>query len=163
MRKTTWQCLLISMSLLLILLQMSSSLVVFSGVFIHSDEVLISPFTCPERYNVYGADCGITTDIIIITLGLYVPLVLVAFALLSMLFAAYARDGAAMGLSMALQAASSLLIHAGIIGFLVLYQSYVTWEHMTLSFYLCVGVQVQLVITTVLTWMTRRHLKPDWE
>ena len=165
-----------SVFLLLIFIQMSTSLLCFGGVFIRSKEAVISPYQfCPAQQHGYlscngwdrsvvtGAESKITINILrqLVILSLYIPVVLVAFALLAMLFAAYARDRAAYWFSMACQAASSLLFMTGIIGFLVLNQSYVSWEHMTTWFYICVGVQVQLVVTTVLTFVSRK--KCDWE
>lgn len=175
-RRPTRLSLWISVFLLLIFIQMSTSLVRFGGVFIHSNEALISPYHfCPTQQHgdlscngwywsfVTGAESEITINILrlVVILSLYIPVVLVAFALLAMLFAAYAKDRAVLWFSMTCQAASSLLFLNGIICFLVLYQSYVSWEHMTIWFYLCVGVQVELVIITVVTFVSRKTC--DWE
>lgn len=170
----TW----ISMLLLLILIQMLSSLVLSGGVFILSNETLIKPtlfclihqhgeLSCDNWHRIpaSGADSEIKINILttVVILGLYVPLVLVAFALLCMLLAAYAKDRAALWFSMALQAASSLFILTGVVVFLLLNQLYVSWEHMTPWFYVCVGVQVQLVVVTALTCVLGRRLPSDWE
>lgn len=169
----TW----ISVLLLLILIQMLTSLVLFGGVFILSNETLISPtlfclihqhgeLSCDNRYRnpASGADSEIKINLrTVVILGLYVPLVLVAFALLSMLLAAYAKDRAALWFSMALQAASSLLILTGVVAFLLLNHLYVSWEHMTPWFYVCVGVQVQLVVVAALTLVLGKRLPSDWE
>eukprot|EP00064_Thunnus_orientalis_P002084 superscaffoldBa00000144_g2091 len=168
LRSPTCCSIWISMFLLLIFIQMLTSLMVFNGVFIFSSEALIDPSYLNVThqhgglfcYRWYNYSCILST---IVTLGLYVPVVLVAFALLSMLLAAYAKDRAALWVCMACQAASSLLILTAIIAFLLLYQSHVSWEDMTLSFYTCVGVQVQLTITTVLTRVSGRRLTSDWE
>lgn len=149
----------ISVLLLLIFIQMLTSLVLFGGVFILSDETLISPFLfCVtlhrgERFCHREADSELKTNALttVVILGLYVPLVLVAFALLSMLFAAYAKDRGTLQCSLACQAASGLLILTGIAGFLLLNQFYASWEHMTPWFYVCVGAQLELVFTTALT------------
>lgn len=170
----------VSAFLLLVFVQMLNSLVLSAGVFILSSEALISPFhfclmrhgdlSCDRwhRNPVSGAEPEIKINILatVVILALYVPVVLVAFALLAllaMLLAAYAKDRAALWLSMACQAASSLLILTGIIGFLVLNRTYVSWENMTLWFYICVGVQVELVIITALTCASGRRLTSDWE
>lgn len=169
----TW----ISVLLLLILIQMLTSLVLFGGVFILSNETLISPtlfclihqhgeLSCDNRYRnpASGADSEIKINLrTVVILGLYVPLVLMAFALLSMLLAAYAKDRAALWFSMALQAASSLLILTGVVAFLLLNHLYVSWEHMTPWFYVCVGVQVQLVVVAALTLVLGKRLPSDWE
>lgn len=166
----------ISLFLLLIFVQMLTSLVLSAGVFVLSSEALISPFhfcfkhrhgdlSCDGWHGNRGAESEIKINILAtaVILGLYIPVVLVAFALLAMLLAAYAKDRAALWLSMACQAASSLLILTGIIGFLVLNRSHVSWENMTLWFYMCVAVQVQLVIITALTRASERRLTSDWE
>lgn len=168
----------ISVFLLLIYIQMLTSQVLFAGVFILSEETLISPFLfcvtrqhgelyCGEWYRSpeYGAESELKINILtpLVTLCLYVPVVLVAFALLAMLLASYAKDGATLWFSMACQAASSLLILTGLIAFLLLNESYVRLEHLTLWFYICVGVQVQLGIVAVLTHEAGTRLTSDWD
>lgn len=164
-RKATAFSLWISLILLLILIQMLTSLMLFAGVFIFSDDALISPFHWWYQSDVSGAESegNMDTPSIVLILILYVPLVLVAFALLAMLLAAYAKDKAALWFSMASQAASSLLILTGIVGFLIFYWSYVSSERMTIGFYICVGVQVELAVITVLSWLLGRRLTSDWE
>lgn len=177
-RRPTRRLCWMSMLLLLVLLQMLTSLVLFAGVFIHSDEAVISPFgfcligqrgklSCYEshRSSVSGAESEVKINIltVVVTLGLYVPVVLVAFALLAMLLAAYAKDRAALWFSTACQAASSLLILTGIIAFVVLNQTYVRWDYLTPWFFLCVGVQVELAITAGLTRASGTRLTSDWE
>lgn len=164
-RKATAFSLWISLILLLILTQMLTSLMLFAGVFIFSDDALISSFHWWYQIDVSGAESEGNVDppSIVLILTLYVPLVLVAFALLAMLLAAYAKDKAALWFSMASQAASSLLILTGIVGFLIFYWSYVSWERTTIGFYICVGVQVELAVTTVLSWLLGRRLTSDWE
>lgn len=164
----------ISVSLLLVFIQMLTSLVLFAGVFIHSDRTLVSPFrlcltsqpgepSCEEWYTSPVSGAGPSVFTAVVALCLYVPVVLVAFALLDMLLAAYAKDRAALWFSAACQAASSLLLLTGTVGFLLLYHSYVSWQHMTSSFYNCAAVQVELVITAVLTRVLGRRLTSDWE
>lgn len=179
-KRTTGRSFWISVFLLLIFTQMLTSLVLYSGVFILSNEALISPFcfclkhvgqhgepSCNRWYRspVNGAESKIKINFLttVVTLGLYIPVVLVAFALLAMLLATYAKDRAALWFSMACQAASSLLILTGIVSFLLLNQSYVSWQHMTLWFYICVAVQVELVIVTALTHVSGRRLTSDWK
>ncbi len=164
--RLTW----ISVFLLLIWVQMLTSLVLSAGVFVLSDEALISPFrfclirgepSCDgwRRDPASGAESEIKINILatVVILALYVPMVLVAFALLATLLAAYARDGATLRFGMACQAASSLLILTGIIGFLLLNRSHASWENMTLWFYICVGAQVELAIATALTRASGRR------
>ncbi|XP_059191975.1 uncharacterized protein LOC131973874 [Centropristis striata] len=177
-KRSTALSVCISVFLLLIFIQMVTSLVLYAGVFILSNEVLISPFHfCLIHQHgelscggwpwciVSGAECEIKMNIptTVGILSLYVPVVLVAFALLAMMLASYTKDRMARWFSMVCQAASSLLILTGIISFLVLYHSYVCWENMTIWFYICVGVQVELVIITVLTCVSGMRLTSDWE
>ena len=168
----------ISVFLLLIFIQMLTSQMLFAGVFILSDETLISPFlfcvtredgelSCGERYRSPedGAESELKINILtpLVVLCLYVPVVLVAFALLTALLASYAKDRAALRFSMACQAASSLLILTGLAAFLLLNESYARLEHMTLGFYTCVGVQVQLGFVAVLTHLAGTRLTSDWD
>ena len=158
----------ISMCLLFILAQALASLFVSAAVFIRTEDVLISPFQMCLRcedgelrcFPLLGAETGITIDILgnVVILCLYIPLVLVAFSLLTMLFMAYTKDVSLLWCSVLCQAASSLLILTGIILFLILNLQFVAWKNMTLWFYIYVGVQVELVITTVLTYVSRRRL-----
>lgn len=92
----------------------------------------------------------------------YFPVVFVAFSFLAMLIATYTKDRAPIRYSLALQVASSLLTLAGIILFVAYYHSYFGLKDMTVLFYGCVGVQVELVVTSVLTYMSARKL-PDGE
>ncbi|CAB1440992.1 unnamed protein product [Pleuronectes platessa] len=134
-----------------------TSLFLFAAVFIRSDDVLISPFRICLTHEHAEMHCtpfsGAVFEVKII-LCLYVPLVLVAFSLLAMLFAAYTQDRALLWCSVLCQAGSSLLIMTGIIVFLLLNLPFVAWENMTLWFYIYVGVQVELVITTLMTSLT---------
>lgn len=157
----------ISAVLLLIFIQMLISLVVFGGEFICSSEIAISPFHfCLIHHGEKFCDVwqGPTSDIkvdvvtVVIIVSLYVPLVFVAFALLTTLFAAYGRDGLLLCLSGVLQAASSLLILTGVIAFLVLNQSYLSWKHMTIWFYSCCGVHIELTAVTLLTLVSTKKL-----
>ncbi|KAL3061662.1 hypothetical protein OYC64_009754 [Pagothenia borchgrevinki] len=175
-RRSTWLCFGMSVFLLLIFMQMLTSLVQYAGVFILSNETLISPFhfclarphgelSCNDcHWNALSrGESGMEMCLLdmVVYLGLYIPVVLVAFALLAMLLAIYGKDITVLWFSMACQAASSLLILTGLIVFLVQFQSYVSWEHLTIWFYVCVAVQVQLVIITVLTYVLRKRLSSD--
>ncbi|XP_034735037.1 uncharacterized protein LOC117949120 [Etheostoma cragini] len=157
-RRSTELILWISVFLLLIFIQMLTSLVFFSGVFILSSEALISPFhfcltrqhgelSCNYSRPVSGTESEIKINILALAviLGLYIPVVLVAFALMAMLLTAYTKDTATLSFSLTCQAASILLMLAGVIVFLILYQSYLSWEHMTIWFYVCVGVPLVAV------------------
>lgn len=162
----------ISVLLLVILLQVL--LLHFHGVFIHSNEVLIGPvifcennqygeLICSQRgwsghsgQKMYGIEA-------MLALCFYVPIVLVAFSLLCMLLAAYAKDRTTLQCGMVCQAASALLTLGGIIMFLAYFHSYLSWKDMTLWFYLCVGVEVQLIVTTVLTRVLGQKLTSDWK
>lgn len=166
-RNSTGLCHWISALLLLIFFQMLISLLVFGGEFICSSEIAISPFHfCLIQHGEkfcdvwQGPNSDIKVDIVtaVIIVSLYAPLLFVAFALLSTLFAAYGRDGLLLCLSGALQAASSLLILTGVIAFLVLNQSYLSWKHMTIWFYSCCGVHSELIVVTLLTFVSTKKL-----
>lgn len=169
-------CLWIFVSLLIIISQMLTCLVISGGVFIRSEDILISPFrfcrigqhgelSCDDWYgtSVGGADIKMRVLETLVILALYVPVVLVSFALLAMLLAVYAKDRATLGVSMACQGASSILILTGVIAFLVLHRFHLSWDHMTLWFYVCVSVPFQLVVVTALTHVLREGLTSDWE
>lgn len=173
-KRPTRRSLGISVLLLFIFIQVVTSLVVFAGVFILSNNFLISPLhSCPtheysqlfcHKLNLFSeaeSQIEIITKTVII-ISLYSPVVLVAFALLAMLFVVYTKDRAVLWLSMACQAASSILILTGITVFLLLNQSYVSWGGLTICFYVCVAVPFELIITTVLTCVSGRRAC-DWE
>lgn len=171
LRRPTALLVLISVLLLHIFTQMAYSLLLRCGTFIKSTENVISPFrSCVTReddglscdLSVRGAD-GMDILAVGVILCLYSPLVLVAFALLSMVFAVYTKDSATLLCSFACQALSSFLVLSGVALFLLLNKSYIKWEDMTLGFYICVGVHVQLVLVTAMTFFTRRRLPSDWE
>lgn len=160
--------------LLLILLQIL--LLHFAGVFINSKEVRFGPaFFClysqddeplcdQQERDFYPHSFSWRTIIYaMMPLCFYVPIALVAFALLSLLFSAYGKDRGTLWCSLALQAASCLLILGGIIVFLIRFRSYVSLENMTVWFYLCLGVEAMLILTTVLTWILGRKLTSDWK
>lgn len=174
-RRPLKRCVWILALLLLIFLQMFTSFLLSGGVFINSHKPPVLPFllclilqhgdlSC-HKWLTTTANSEIPINILqqVVTIILYIPLVLVAFAWLSMLLGVYAKDRAAIGLSMALQAASSLLILIGLTAFLLLNLLYMNWEHMALWFYALVGVQVELVFLTTQTWVTRKMLPSDWE
>lgn len=169
-RRPTALLVWIAALLLHIFTQMSYSLLLRGGTFIVSTETVISPFlfcvtdehdiSCD--LSVRGAD-GLDILAVVVILCLYIPLVLVAFALLSMVFAVYSKDRATLVCSFACQALSSFLFLTGVALFLLLNKSYIKWEDMTLGFYICVGVYVQLALVTAMTYLTRRRLPSDWE
>lgn len=150
----------ISVLLLLILCQMLTSLVVFGGEFISSNEMAISPFHfCLIQHGErfcdvwYQPDSDIKGGIFrtVMIFSLYLPLVFVAFALLSTLFAAYGRNSTLLWFSAALQAASSLLILTGVVAFVALNHLHLSWEHLTIWFYFCPGVHLELAFAAALT------------
>lgn len=156
--------------LLLIFIQMLTSLVVFGGEFICSNEMTISPFhLCPIQHGKKVCDVwqqpNFDTKVVILTaliiVSLYTPLVFVAFALLSSLFAAYSSNGTILRLSVALQAASSLLILIGVFTFTVLNQPYLSWKDITIWFYICYGAHLQLVVSTVLSHVFAKKLNSE--
>lgn len=167
LRNSTSLCYWILVLLLLILIQMLTSLVVFGGEFICSSETVISPFRfCLNQHGEkfcdiwQQPDSDIKGDIFrtVIIFSLYVPLVFVAFALLSTLFAAYGRDRTLLWLSAALQAASSFLILTGVISFVALNHSYLSWEHLTIWFYICCGAHLELAFAAALTCVSTDKL-----
>lgn len=170
LRNSTSLCYWISLLLLLlILVQMLTSLVVFGGEFICSREAAISPFhfcliqhgekSC-DVWKQPGPDIKWDTFRTVIILSLYAPLVLVAFALLSTLLAAYSRSRALLWLSAALQTASSLLILTGVIAFVALNHSYLSWENLTIWFYICSGVHFELGFAAALTCVSADKMRP---
>lgn len=174
-------CVGIILFLGLIYIQMLLSLVCFGGQFISSNEILISPFrfclsdpggellcdrwqrlpVSAEAQAQSETKTNITKTMII--LCLYIPLVLVAFALLSMLLAVYGKDRPTLMCSAACQAPSSLLTQIGIVTFLLFNQQYVSWEHMTVWFYISLGTGVQLLVLALLTCHAGRRQISDWQ
>lgn len=166
-------CVWILVLLPVIFVQMLTSFLLSVSVFIDSRKPLMLPVLILQHGDV--SLCNTWPTILdtppetpiniltqVVTIILYTPLVLVAFAWLSMLLAVYAKDRAAVGLSLALQAASSLLILIGLTAYLLLNHLYMRWEHMALWFYVHVGANVELVFLTTLTWVTRKTLLSDW-
>lgn len=94
---------------------------------------------------------------------LLTPLVLLSFASLSLLLAAYGRDEPTVRLSVALQAASWLFIVIGLAGYLFVILRYLSWQHVASWFYVYAAVQVELVATILLTQDTKRKIAPDRE
>lgn len=167
-RNSTCLCCWISALLLLTLIQMLTSLVLFDGEFICSSETAISPFNfCVTQHGEKFCDVwqknnsDITGDAFrsVTVFSLYTPLVFVGFALLTTLFAAYGRDSSLLWLSAALQAVSSLLILTGVITFVALNHSYLSWKHLTIWFYICCGVHFELAFAAVLTCVSADTLK----
>lgn len=156
------------MLLLLIFIQMLTSLVVFGGEFICSSEAAISPFYfCGIQHGEKLCDAWQQTDsdltggtfTTVIILSLYAPLAFVAFALLSTLLAAYGGESSLLWISAALQVASSLLILTGVIAFAALNYSHLSWKHLTIWFYICCGVPLELAFVAALTCLSADMLK----
>ncbi|KAJ0069710.1 hypothetical protein NL108_012324 [Boleophthalmus pectinirostris] len=162
-RSLTWQRGSIAISLFLIFIQISTSLLIFAGEFIHTDTLLISPFDTAivhsnetafkiwydTRNHEYWMQNNFLATVVL--LSLYIPIVLVAFSLLAVVLAAYADDQAVMWLSMLGQGLSSLLLLVGILGFLHLHWTNVSWNGLTCWFFACVGAQVELALTATVT------------
>lgn len=157
----------ISVLLLLIFIQMFTSLVVFGGEFICTSETAISPFRfCLIQHGEKFCDVWQQPDFdtkgdafrTVIIFSLYSPLVFVAFAFLSTLCAAYGRGKTLLWLSTALQAASSLFILTGVIAFVALNHSYLSWENLTIWFYICCGVHLELAFVAALTCVSADKL-----
>ncbi|CAL8358234.1 unnamed protein product [Lota lota] len=169
---TTWRLPLLSLTLLLIFTKMIASLIVFAAVFIDSHEVTISPFNfCSKVQDAKILSCqalpwttvigASETTMIISTIAvilcLYVPLVLVPFALLSSLLSAYGEgDIRVLQLSMGCQAASSALTLLGLVWFVGLHWAYASPSAMTLCYYSCVLATAELTITTYLSSLLLR-------
>ncbi|KAJ0029226.1 hypothetical protein NQD34_004223, partial [Periophthalmus magnuspinnatus] len=159
----TWQHGSIAVFLFLVFIQISTSLLIFSGEFIHTDKLVISPFhTCIVQGNetAFGIwwdtkkhECWTQNTFFatVVMLSLYIPIVLVAFSLLAAVLAAYADDKALMWLSALGKGLSSLFLLIGILGFLFLHQTDVDWNGLTFWFYACLGAQVELALAAALT------------
>lgn len=156
------------MPLLLILIQMLTSLVVFGGEFICSSEAAISPFYfCVIQHGEKLCDAWQHTDSdltagtfrTVVIFSLYAPLAFVAFALLSTVLASYGRESSLLWISAALQMASSFLILNGVIAFVVLNYSHLSWKHLTIWFYICCGVHLELAFVAALTCVSADTLK----
>lgn len=91
------------------------------------------------------------------------PVVLLSFACLSILLAAYGRDEAVACLSVALQAASWLLILIGLVGYLSLNLGHLSCGQVAPWVYVYAAIEVELPVTIYLTRETRRKILPDWE
>lgn len=135
--------------LLLILVEILVSLMLSGGQFLHS-----------EMPPVTGT---VTGFIAALYFCLLVPLVFLSFASLSLLVAAYRRDKAVAGLSVALQAASWFFILIGLAGYLFVNHSYLSWEHVLPWFYFYVAIQVELAVSIYFTQDMRRKIPPSWE
>lgn len=180
-------------TLLLIVVQMLISLVPFAGVFIHSDEVLISPYKfCQILQNVslhhsgqWSCDNVYESHLyelsqsqrprpeglskphfnslrVALYLAVYVPGVIVGFALLGLYSVISDRDEPAIFGTVAFQFGAAFLTLAGLVGFLLVYQSYLSWQNITIWFYISLGVVIQLAITSALTHMSGKRLRSYW-
>jgi len=157
----TWRSSMLSLVLLIIFAQMTA-LLMFGSAFIDYNHVTISPYNfytkgphneiTPCQALPLPAATGVGQTAMIVSriaviLAIYMPLVLVAFALLSSLLSAYGGDLGALQLSLWLQAASSGLTLLGLVWFVGLYWAYASPWAMTRYFYGCVGVPVELTFT----------------
>lgn len=157
MRNSPGLCYWVSLVLFLIFIQMLTSLVVFGGEFISSSEMVIGPFRfclidngekiCDVLQRRGYCNWG---GAAVTTVCLCLPLVLVAFASLASLFAAYGRDDALLRFSVALQVASIVLVSTGLISFVAFH--HFSWKHATVWFYVCAGVPFELAVVTLLTY-----------
>lgn len=135
--------------LLVILAEILASLLLSSEEFLHPEmPLLIEPGI---YFNAVLHVCQLT------------PVVFLAFACLSTLFATYSRNGTLFRLSAALQAASWLIILIGLANYMFLKRWYWSWEHVAPWFYAYTAIQVELVATIYLTRETGRKISPDWE
>lgn len=174
--------------LLLVMVQMIISLVPFDGVFIRSDKVLISPYrfcqiqqtgewSCDnvykshlyERSQSQGAEAETLSKPhsnsvrVAVYLAVYVPVIIVAFALMGMHSVISDKDEPAIFCSTTFQVGAALLTLAGLFSFLFVYQSYVSWQNITVWFYIYLGVVIELAITSVLTHVLGNRLRSYWE
>ena len=162
-------CRLLFFALLSASTLMIFALVVFAAVFIDSNEVTISPFNFCLKGQRAQLSCealpsttGVFETIMIISrtpviLCLYVPLVLVLFALLSLAYADK-KNSSVLRLSMWCQAASSALSLVGLVWFVGLHWAYATPSAMTPCYYCSVLVTAQLALTTYLSSVLLRKL-----
>lgn len=142
-------CVCIASYLLLILAEILASLVLSGGQFLHSEMLPVDGTSSHAVAALYFC--------------LLAPLVFLSFACLSLLVAAYRRDRAVAGLSVALQAASWLFSLMGLAGYLFVTQSYLSWERVLPWFYCYVAVQIELVASIFFTQQLRRKIPPSWE
>jgi hypothetical protein len=147
------------------------ALFVFAAVFIDSNEVTISPFNfCSKGQHgkILSCQALISTTLIgafetmiisriAVMLCLYVPVVLVPFALLSSLLSDSAGSSV-LRLSMWCQAAASALSLLGLVWFVGLHWAYASQSAMTVYYYCCVLVTAELAVTTYLSYVLWRKL-----
>ncbi|TKS73358.1 hypothetical protein D9C73_007436 [Collichthys lucidus] len=125
---------------------------------------MLIPYFCWDLFADQRPVTGVTSMInISIQISFLLPIALVPFALLAMLFAFYGKDRSVFLLSLVCQTTSSALILNCITVFLLRNWIYGSWEHMTFIFYIFVGVEIQLVTVTALSHMSWRRLTPDWK
>ncbi|CAL8235507.1 unnamed protein product [Boreogadus saida] len=163
-KMTTCRLLLLSLALLIILTEMSLALFVFAAVFIDSNEVTISPFNfCSKGQNGKILSCQPVPSTTVY-LCLYVPVVLVPFALLSSLLSYGEEDSSVLRLSMWCQAAASALSLLGLVWFVGLHWAYASQSAMTVYYYCCVLVTAELAVTTYLSYvLTQQQQKKEEE
>ncbi|CAL8263093.1 unnamed protein product [Merluccius merluccius] len=145
---------------------MIACLIVYAAAFIDSNQVTISAFyfctkgpnetrSCHDRAwsTLVGAGEPTVITRVAVILCLYTPLVLVGFALLSSLLAAYGRDLRVLRVSAGCQAASCVLTLLGLVGFLGLYWNHASPATVTPCYYGCVVAHMELAVTTYLSSM----------
>ena len=169
---TTCRLQSLSLALLIIWTQMIFALFVFAAVFIDSNEVTISPFNfCSKGQHGKILSCQTLISTVVIRafettmiiskpaviLCLYVPVVLVPFALLSSLLSDSAGSSV-LRLSMWCQAAASALSLLGLVWFVGLNWAYASPSAMTVYYYCCVLVTAELAVTTYLSDVLWRKL-----
>ena len=149
---TTCRLLSLSLALLIIWTQMIYTLFIFAADFINSNGVTISPFNfCSKGQNGKILSCQ-PVQSTTVYLCHYVPVVLVPFALLSLLLSGYGEeDSSVLRLSMWCQAAASALSLLGLVWFVGLHWAYASQSAMTVYYYCCVLVTVELAVTTYLS------------
>ena len=162
---TTCRLQSLSLALLIIWTQMIFALFVFAAVFIDSNEVTISPFNfCSKGQHgkILSCQALISTTLIgafetmiisriAVMLCLYVPVVLVPFALLSSLLSYGEEDSSVLRFSTLCQATASALSLLGLVWFVGLHWAYASQSAMTVYYYCCVLVTVELAVTTYLS------------
>uniref|UniRef100_A0A8C7I5Q7 Uncharacterized protein n=1 Tax=Oncorhynchus kisutch TaxID=8019 RepID=A0A8C7I5Q7_ONCKI len=131
----------VALFLVFILTQQLYALIVLQGQLVSSSEANISPFnfclqgqdvgvTCDDQHNHMATTAGVLVDIlrVLVIMSLYIPLVLVPFALMAFLFAVCCDDRGVLWFSVSCLAASSLLMLVGLCVFVGLHFNYVAFR-----------------------------------
>lgn len=125
-------------------------------------EILVSLVVSGKGFTVPNATLGAVRAMAAIRFFLLLPLLLLSFAGLCLLMAAYGRDRVVVSLSAILQALSGLFILIGLVGYLVLYLRCPSLDHMASWFYVYLVVLAELAFTVPLTVLTKRKIPDDW-